>query len=104
MPIAGSWETVSRIHLEIYEISRKRIFGFKQFFMCKQYSSSKFRRIRRKMVFQPDIKSYSQGTPNWNGGLKSVSIDEENSKLAFSLPFEIEKLCDFYIFGSSHFF
>ncbi len=107
MPIAGSWETVSKIHLEDLLKFQEKEYLASNSFLCasgnihhqnlEEYAETWFSSLT--------LKSYSQSAlPNWSGGLKSVSIDEENSKLAFSLPFEIKKPCDFYYFWLVAFF
>ena len=101
MPIAGSWETVSKIHLEDLLKFQEKEYLASNSFLCASGNihHQNLEEYAEKWFSSLTLKSYSQSAlPNWNGGLKSVSIDEGNSKLAFSLPFEIKKPCDFYYF------
>lgn len=107
MPIAGSWETVSKIHLEDLLKFQEKEYLASNSFLCASGNihHQNLEEYAEKWFSSLTLKSYSQSAlPNWNGGLKSVSIDEENSKLAFSLPFEIKKPCDFYYFWLVAFF
>ena len=107
MPIAGSWETVSKIHLEDLLKFQEKEYLASNSFLCASGNipHQSLEEYAEKWFSSLTLKSYSQSAlPNWNGGLKSVSIDEENSKLAFSLPFEIKKPCDFYYFWLVAFF
>ena len=107
MPIAGSWETVSKIHLEDLLKFQEKEYLASNSFLCASGNihHQNLEEYAEKWFSSLTSKSYSQSAlPNWNGGLKSVSIDEENSKLAFSLPFEIKKPCDFYYFWLVAFF
>ena len=107
MPIAGSWETVSKIHLEdLFKFQEKEYLASNSFLCASgNIHHQNLEEYAEKWFSSLTLKSYSQSAlPNWNGGLKSVSIDEENSKLAFSLPFEIKKPCDFYYFWLVAFF
>ena len=107
MPIAGSWETVSKIHLEDLLKFQEKEYLASNSFLCASGNihHQNLEEYAEKWFSSLTLKSYSQNAlPNWNGGLKSVSIDEENSKLAFSLPFEIKKPCDFYYFWLVAFF
>ena len=107
MPIAGSWETVSKIHLEDLLKFQEKEYLASNSFLCASGNihHQNLEEYAEKWFSSLTLKSYSQSAlPNWNGGLKSVSIDEENSKLAFSLPFETKKPCDFYYFWLVAFF
>ena len=107
MPIAGSWETVSKIHLEDLLKFQVKEYLASNSFLCASGNihHQNLEEYAEKWFSSLTLKSYSQSAlPNWNGGLKSVSIDEENSKLAFSLPFEIKKPCDYYYFWLVAFF
>ena len=107
MPIAGSWETISKIHLEDLLKFQEKEYLASNSFLCASGNihHQSLEEYAEKWFSSLTLKSYSQSAlPNWNGGLKSVSIDEENSKLAFSLPFEIKKPCDFYYFWLVAFF
>ena len=107
MPIAGSWETVSKIHLEDLLKFQEKEYLASNSFLCASGNihHQGLEEYVEKWFSSLPLKSYSQNAlPNWNGGLKSVSIDEENSKLAFSLPFETKKPCDFYYFWLVAFF
>ena len=107
MPIAGSWETVSKIHLEDLLKFQEKEYLASNSFLCASGNihHQNLEEYAEKWFSSLTLKSYSQSAlPNWSGGLKSVSIDEENSKLAFSLPFEIKKPCDFYYFWLVAFF
>ena len=107
MPIAGSWETVSKIHLEDLLKFQEKEYLASNSFLCASGNihHQNLEEYAEKWFSSLTLKSYSQSaSPNWNGGLKSVSIDEENSKLAFSLPFETKKPCDFYYFWLVAFF
>ena len=107
MPIAGSWETVSKIHLEDLLKFQEKEYLASNSFLCASGNihHQNLKEYAEKWFSSLTLKSYSQSAlPNWNGGLKSVSIDEENSKLAFSLPFETKKPCDFYYFWLVAFF
>ena len=107
MPIAGSWETVSKIHLEDLLKFQEKEYLASNSFLCASGNihHQNLEEYAEKWFSSLTLKSYSQSAlPHWSGGLKSVSIDEENSKLAFSLPFEIKKPCDFYYFWLVAFF
>ena len=107
MPIAGSWETVSKIHLEDLLKFQEKEYLASNSFLCASGNihHQNLEEYAEKWFSSLTLKSYSQSAlPNWNGGIKSVSIDEENPKLAFSLPFEIKKPCDFYYFWLVAFF
>ena len=107
MPIAGSWETVSKIHLEDLLKFQEKEYLASNSFLCASGNihQQNLEEYAEKWFSSLTLKSYSQSAlPNWNGGIKSVSIDEENPKLAFSLPFEIKKPCDFYYFWLVAFF
>ena len=107
MPIAGSWETVSKIHLEDLLKFQEKEYLASNSFLCASGNihHQSLEEYAEKWFSSLTLKSYSQSAlPNWNGGIKSVSIDEENPKLAFSLPFEIKKPCDFYYFWLVAFF
>ena len=107
MPIAGSWETVSKIHLEDLLKFQEKEYLASNSFLCASGNihHQSLEEYAEKWFSSLTLKSYSQSAlPDWNGGIKSVSIDEENPKLAFSLPFEIKKPCDFYYFWLVAFF
>ena len=107
MPIAGSWETVSKIHLEDLLKFQEKEYLASNSFLCASGNihHQNLEEYAEKWFSSLTLKSYSQSAlPKWNGGIKSVSIDEENPKLAFSLPFEIKKPCDFYYFWLVAFF
>ena len=107
MPIAGSWETVSKIHLGDLLKFQEEEYLASNSFLCASGNihHQSLEEYAEKWFSSLTLKSYSQNAlPNWNGGIKSVSIDEENPKLAFSLPFEIKKPCDFYYFWLVAFF
>ena len=107
MPIAGSWETVSKIHLEDLLKFQEKEYLASNSFLCASGNihHQSLEEYAEKWFSSLTLKSYSQSAlPNWNGGIKSVSIDEKNPKLAFSLPFEIKKPCDFYYFWLVAFF
>ena len=107
MPIAGSWETVSKIHLEDLLKFQEKEYLASNSFLCASGNihHQNLKEYAEKWFSSLTLKSYSQSAlPDWNGGIKSVSIDEENPKLAFSLPFEIKKPCDFYYFWLVAFF
>ena len=107
LPIAGSWETVSKIHLEDLLKFQEKEYLASNSFLCASGNihHRSLEKYAEKWFSSLTLKSYSQSAlPNWNGGIKSVSIDEENPRLAFSLPFEIEKPCDFYYFWLVAFF
>jgi len=107
MPIAGSWETVSKIHLEDLLKFQEKEYLASNSFLCASGNihHQNLEEYAEKWFSSLTLKSYSQSAlPNWNGGIKSVSIDEKFPKLAFSLPFEIKKPCDFYYFWLVAFF
>ena len=107
MPIAGSWETVSKIHLEDLLKFQEKEYLASNSFLCASGNihHQNLEEYAEKWFSSLTLKSYSQrALPNWSGGLKSVSIDEKFPKLAFSLPFEIKKPCDFYYFWLVAFF
>ena len=107
MPIAGSWETVSKIHLEDLLKFQEKEYLASNSILCASGNihHQNLEEYAEKWFSSLTLKSYSQSAlPNWSGGLKSVSIDEKFPKLAFSLPFEIKKPCDFYYFWLVAFF
>ena len=107
MPIAGSWETVSKIHLgDLLKFQEKEYLASNSFLCASgNIHHQSLEEYAEKWFSSLTLKSYSQSAlPNWNGGIKSVSIDEKSPKLAFSLPFEIKKPCDFYYFWLVAFF
>ena len=101
MPIAGSWATVSKIRLEDLLNFQKKEYLASNSFLCASGNihHKSLEEFAEKRFSSLASKSYSQSPlPKWIGGIKSVSIDEENPKLAFSLPFEMKQPCDFYYF------
>ena len=101
MPIAGSWATVSKIGLEDLLNFQKKEYLASNSFLCASGNihHKSLEAYAEKRFSSLALKSYSQSPPpKWIGGIKSISIDEGHPKLAFSLPFEIKKPCDFYYF------
>ena len=107
MPVTGSWETVSKIGIEDLLNFQKNEYLASNSILCASGNihHQSLEEYAEKWFSSLALKSYSQSPlPNWIGGIKSVNIDVENPKLAFSLPFKIKKPCDFYYFWLVAFF
>ena len=107
MPIAGSWETVSKIELEDLLNFQKNEYLASNSILCASGNihHQRLEEYAEKCFSSLPLKSYSQSPfPIWIGGIKSVSIDVGSPKLVFSLPFEIKNPCDFYYFWLVAFF
>ena len=107
MPIAGTWETVSKIGLEDLLNFRKNEYLASNSILCASgnINHQSLEEHAEKWFSGLAFKNHSQSPlPHWIGGIKSVTIDVENPKLAFSLPFKIKKPCDLYYFWLVAFF